>query len=203
MVSLQHPLGCCVARAVEAVVPTQLGWPRARARVSSCGIPNTIHFKECVTEKPEKIPEVWAEHVQGRIGLEERAQVCVEVWTSSGEAWQRPTEARLTCFVPPPHSCLLSGGPREHSRPPSGDSQPRTCFSACAGVPLRAPSFQKPALAPPVAAWVPSTAGEDLQGAEKVKRAHLPFLFLLLGVALLSENESPEAVVIPFSGVLL
>lgn len=137
--------------------------------------------------------------MEGWLGLGEGRQVRPRVWrngriSGSDKLGGDASQGLALSRAHRPHLGLLSGGPREHSRPLWGFLHgPVSCLRwRPLGAPPRAPS----------AACASSTAGENLQTAEKVKRAHLPFLLLFLGVALCSETGPSGALAIP-SRVLL
>lgn len=140
--------------------------------------------------------------MEGWLGLGEGGQVRLRVWgngriSGSDKLGGDASQGLALSHTCRPHLGLLSDGPGEHSCPLWGFLHgPVSCLR---WRPLGAPPCA------PSAACASSTAGEageNLQTAEKVKRAHLPFLLLFLGVALCSETGPSGALAIP-SRVLL
>lgn len=130
-----------------------------------------MHFKECVKEEPRKIPELWAEQMEGWIGVGEGGQVWGKVWGNSRHsgldtlgwrcragAWRCPTAARLTCLVPaaPTLACWLVA-PREPSHPPHP-----------AGIPGHGASFL-PLWAPPCSMPLPAPGAGAPSGCVRVR----------------------------------
>lgn len=147
-----------------------------------------IHFKECVKERGVQEDSILApKQTEGRVGPGSQGRL---VWgpvrggrsSGLGKFWCRRCAFLPALWPAAPTPGGFPGGP-----PWPGFLPTLAALSQGSSPCLRGLEVH------------PQPQGYNLQRAEKVKRAHLPSLFLFLGVALHSGKESSGAVADSFS----